>query len=75
MYLEERIDRLEAFMELLINEHPELCPHQFLGEEITKDEWGRQYQHIRCRFCGKQEVYEIDPRPVQNRVEDIGFHF
>ena len=55
MYLEERVARVEAFMERFLSEHPEMCPHQWIVEEgsyLNKD--GNRVTPIRCRFCNKQ---------------------
>lgn len=55
MYLEERVDRVEAFMELFLSEHPEMCPHQWIVEEGSYlDKNGNRITPIRCRFCNKQ---------------------
>ena len=67
MYLEERVDKIEAFMELLIKEHPEFCPHQWLYDGGTTLK-NKQISHLRCRFCGKQEEKEIDIQPVTDKI-------
>ena len=56
MYLEERVARVEAFMELFLSEHLDMCPHQWMvegGSYLDKD--GNHKVEIQCRFCGNKK--------------------
>lgn len=73
MYLEERVARVEAFMELFLSEHPDMCPHQWMVEGGSYlDEKGNHKVQIQCRFCGKQE----ERTEVKVKTDSsIGFSF
>lgn len=73
MYLEERVARVEAFMELFLSEHPDMCPHQWwLDGSSYEDEKGNHKVGIRCNFCGKQEE-RIEQK--QKTDSSTGFSF
>ena len=73
MYLEERVARVEAFMELFLSEHPDMCPHQWWTDgSAYEDEKGNHRIGVYCRFCGKREE-RIDPK--QKTDSSTGFSF
>lgn len=74
MYLEERVARVEAFMELFLSNHPDMCPHQWVVEEgsyLDKD--GNRITPIRCRFCNKQELKVVTSN--DKNIIKFGFSF
>ena len=75
MYLEERVARVEAFMELFLSEHPDMCPHQWMITEGSYlDKNGNHRVGIQCRFCGKQEE-RIEPKEKVDSSTGFSFSF
>lgn len=74
MYLEEKVARVEAFMELFLLEHPDMCPHQWVVEEGSYvDDAGNRVTTIYCRFCNKQQKSKVAINKDENIT--IGFSF
>ena len=75
MYLEERVARVEAFMELFLSEHPDMCPHQWITESGSyMNQQGQRVISACCRFCGKHR--EIRAETQKDSVSnDYEFSF
>ena len=50
MYLEERVRRLESILTRMLEENPEICPHDYQWVGSTNDK--KKYV---CALCGKKE--------------------
>ena len=44
----------------MIEQHPELCPHEFrwTGSDAPKN--GKKVNYFRCRWCGEVRSEEVD---------------